>query len=382
MRRTRLLLATLLVSIGLIAALLAACGGGEGKPSASELLDAAQQRGPYGVGVTTIELVDTSRPTEQNGDAPASAERKLTVEVWYPADPAAEQPEARDFAPDGDGGPYPLIVFAHGLGASRRLYPSYTQHLASHGYVVAAPDFPLSNGGAAGGPRIRAALEQPTDVSFVIDSMLELNDQDGHLLEGAIDAGAIGMSGHSLGALTTMLTIYGADRDPRIDAALPISAVGCFLPDDLAGDNSVPLLVLSGTDDTITPPMSSDRAYEFANAPRYLVHLTGADHVRFADVDISDAQLSEAGGLSELFGNTVVTDAIEVTQTLGGDIDTCGLGTTGSDPLLTGDRQRELLRAVAVPFFDGYLRGDKASRDLLLKLPDLLPELQLTSELK
>ena len=381
MRHTRPFLATLLIPIGLIAVLLGACGGGGSKPSASELLDAAMQRGPYGVGVTTIELVDTSRPTETNGDVPASAERKLTVELWYPAAPGAEQPEARDVALDGGDAPYPLIVFAHGLGGSRRQSVSYTQHLASHGYVVAAPDFPLSNGGAQGGPRIRAALEQPEDVSFVIDTMLELNEEAGHLLLGSIDDARIGMSGHSLGALTTMLTIYGPDRDPRISAALPISAVGCFLADTIAGDASVPLLVLGGTNDTITPPGSSDRAYRFAKPPRYLVHLVGADHVRFADVDISDSELAAAGGLSEIFGSTVISDAMEVTQTLGGDISTCGLGTTGSDPLLTGDRQRELLRTVAIPFFDGYLRDDNPSRDLLLKLPDLLPEVRLESDL-
>ena len=379
MRRTRLLRATLVVAAGLIAALLAACGGRASEPSASELLDAALQRGPHGVGVTTIDLFDRSRPTEQNGDVPGSSERKLTVEVWYPARATAEEPDARDVPLDG--GPYPLIIFAHGLSANRRLYPSYTQHLASHGYVVAAPDFPLSNGGAEGGPRIRAALEQPGDVSFVIDSLLDLNEEAGHLLRGSIDHTRIGMSGHSLGALTTMLTIYGPDRDPRISAALPISAVGCFLPDTIAGDASVPLLVLGGTNDTITPPGSSDRAYRFANPPRYLVHLVGADHVRFADVDLSDSELAAAGGLSEIFGSTVASDAMEVTETLGGDISTCGLGASGSDPLLSGGRQRELLRTVAVSFFDAYLRGDKASRDLLLELPDLLPEVRLESDL-
>ena len=49
-------------------------------------------------------------------------------------------------------------------------------------------------------------------------------------------------------------------------------------------------------------------------------------------------------------------------QQLGGGITNCGIsGTPGSDPLLTADRQREILRTVETIFFDGYLRGKKDS---------------------
>jgi len=373
MRRPRLLLTALLASLALIAAFLAACGGGKSGPPAAELLDAAMQRGAHGVGVTTIELVDTSRPTEPNGDVPGSDERKLPIEVWYPADPTAEQPEARDAALVGGGGPYPLIIVAHGLSANRRLYASYGQHLASHGYVVAAPDFPSSNLLTPGGPRLNAVLEQPEDVSFVIDQMLAFSEQSGHILEDAVDPEEIGMTGHSLGALTTMLAIYGADRDDRIKAALPVSTVGCFLPDGFSGETSVPVMAVVGTNDLITPPVTADRGYAGANPPRYLVHIRGADHTRFADVDITDEMLEANGGVGAVIGSTFVSDAVETAQALGGDAMVClddGPGAT--DPTVTGARQRELLRTVAVPFFDAYLHGDQASKKLLPKLPDLL----------
>jgi predicted dienelactone hydrolase len=379
--RTRQVISGLLASL-LTSLLLAACSGGD-TPAGVTSLDAAMQRGPYSVGVTTFDLVDTSRPTEANGDVPGSNERKLTLEVWYPADASAAQPEARGVTLNGGAAPYPLIIFAHGLGGNRRQSVSYTQHLASHGYIVAAPDFPLSNLGAAGGPRLAAVLEQPKDVSFVIDSMLQFNGQSGHLLHGAIDRDKIGVTGHSLGALTSMLSIYGPSRDPRIRAALPFATPGCFLPTGFAGDTSVPLLVLGGTDDLITPPVSNRRAYEIANSPRYLVDVTGADHVRFADVDLTDTQLAGQAGLAKIFGRSLTADAIAVAQKLGSDANTCrSSGAAPSDPLLTGDRQRELLRTVAVPFFDAYLRGSSASKDFLQKLPDLLPELHVTSELK
>ncbi len=78
----------------------------------------------------------------------------------------------------------------------------------------------------------------------------------------------------------------------------------------------------------------------------------------------------------------LLLDAIEVARKLGGDVSTCGLGATASDPLLTGERQRELLRTVAIPFFDAYLRGSDKARELIADLPNQLPELRFQSQLK
>jgi predicted dienelactone hydrolase len=379
--KQRSALITLVVTLLAAVALGACSSSSAGGTSDADLIAAAGRLGAYGVGVTTIDLVDTSRPTAANGAVPASNQRKLTTEIWYPADPgAAQPPEARDAAVDKDGAPYPLIILAHGLSASRRLYASYGQYLASHGYVVAAPDFPLSNLTTPGGPRLNAVLEQPKDVSFVIEQMLAFNEQSGHALEGSIDPEQIGMTGHSLGALTTMLDIYGPHRDPRIKAALPVSTVGCFLPDNFARDTSVPIMALGGTDDLITPPVSADRGYSVANPPRYLVHVAGADHTRFADVDITDAALVANGGVAGVIGSTFMADAAETAQTLGGDGTKCLASAAPTDPPITGEQQRQILHTIAIPFFDAYLRGDKESKALLLKLPDLVPGVTLQSD--
>ncbi|MEW6270207.1 MAG: hypothetical protein AB1689_13030, partial [Thermodesulfobacteriota bacterium] len=41
--------------------------------------------GPYAVGERALELVDTSRPTDPNGDFPGAPGRRLPTRVWYPA---------------------------------------------------------------------------------------------------------------------------------------------------------------------------------------------------------------------------------------------------------------------------------------------------------
>src|SRR5262245_34754190 len=118
--------------------------------------------GPRAVGVRTFAFVDGGRPTPPNGSFPGAPTRTLTTEVWYPA-----TAPGRDTALDMAGAPYPLVVHSHGFLDGRTGEAYLAQHLASRGYVVAAPDYPLSNGGAPGGPTFADVANQPGDWSFV-----------------------------------------------------------------------------------------------------------------------------------------------------------------------------------------------------------------------
>ena len=336
----------------------------------ARLADRETAPGPYAVGVTTLQLVDTSRSTEAHGDVPQSNERVLPTEVWYPAVADPAKPDGRDAAVDASGGPFPLIVFAHGLTSSRLFSPDYTRHLASHGYVVAAPDFPLTKIGTEGGFVLRDLPNQAGDVSFVIDSMLRFNDEDGNPLRGSIDGEHIGLTGHSLGAFTTLITIYGlygAQRDDRIDAALSISGTACFYDAGDVGDVSTPLMLLHGSEDLIVPRAGSRKAYEQANAPRYWVEVRGANHVRFSFADIDDSVV--AGSVRRSVG----ADESVATPVAGSDPQNC-LG--NADPLgappLSVDKQHDALNLYATPFFDAYLKDDADAKSFLT---DGLPSL-------
>ncbi|HLY83662.1 MAG TPA: hypothetical protein VKQ71_11785, partial [Acidimicrobiales bacterium] len=102
-------------------------------------LDAAHR---WAVGVTTLTFVDTSRPTPPAGNAPGAGSRTLTTIVRYPADGLAAAPETQAATPSHAGGPFPLIVFAHGYDSSPAVYAALLHAWASAGYVVAAPEFP------------------------------------------------------------------------------------------------------------------------------------------------------------------------------------------------------------------------------------------------
>ena len=60
-------------------------------------------RGNFGVGVTTLSLIDISRPTEANREYPGSPQREMDVEIWYPA-AASDAIEQRDVAVSSKAG--------------------------------------------------------------------------------------------------------------------------------------------------------------------------------------------------------------------------------------------------------------------------------------
>lgn len=306
----------------------------------------------YAVGVRTVEFVDTSRPLAPNGDFPGAPERTLMTEVWYPAALRAAGPETRDAPPRGEDAPYPLIIFAHGFTSTPRQSASYTQHLASRGYVVASIAFPGSTLGAPGGPRLTAVLDQPADVSFVLDRLLGGGDPQIALLAGMIDSEKVGMTGHSLGGLTTLITAYGDRRDPRIDAIVPFSAPACLAPADLPGDAVVPAMVVGGSNDLIVNPASIRQGYDLSSAPKYFVEVIGGDHLRFADIDLMDEAV--AGRLGELSGGNFLEDALEVGRLLKSDVSTC----LGDDP----DPQSNPSRATASASSSAATRPPSSTR--------------------
>ena len=88
--------------------------------------------GAYQVDEQTFAFVDTTRPTETTKQLAAKALRDLPTIVWSPKDAPA-------------GTTFPLVVFGHGLGANAGRYRELLKAVASAGYVVAAPTFPVSS---------------------------------------------------------------------------------------------------------------------------------------------------------------------------------------------------------------------------------------------
>jgi len=116
--------------------------------AAARCLDSATaasgEPGAFAVGVRDLPLVDATRPTPAHGNQPALPTRTLPTRVWYPSTgPASPTPVMG--APLLTGKRFGLVVYSHGFGDAPALAEYLAVPLASRGYVVAAPTFPLTN---------------------------------------------------------------------------------------------------------------------------------------------------------------------------------------------------------------------------------------------
>jgi predicted dienelactone hydrolase len=159
MRRFVVTLGALVAATAVLVGLSAPSGAVATRPSVPQGLHAGPPDAPgrYDVGLSTVRMVD-----------PARTDRTLTVDIWYPADKRSDAPTASldlVFArlplpgvlagPEAARGSFPLVVFSHGNGGVRFQSWFLMQALASHGFVVAAPDH-------AGNTAIDASPARPT----------------------------------------------------------------------------------------------------------------------------------------------------------------------------------------------------------------------------
>ncbi len=231
--------------------------------------------GPWKVAREDLRLVDASRTTPAHHDLPAAPERRLETSVWYPV---------------GAHGPSPLVIYSHGFLSERREAAYLAEHLASHGYVVVSPDFPLSRRGAPGGPTALDVVNQPGDVSFLIDWTLGLHGSAGapRPFAGPVDPERIAAVGLSLGGLTsTLVAFHPRLRDPRVGAAVSIAGPVAFFTSRLFETAAVPFLMIASPEDAIIE-YESNGAVLLERAPRAVrIDLLGASHAGFAAISAS-----------------------------------------------------------------------------------------------
>ena len=245
------------------------------QPTAADRSAAAGQPteggGPTATGRPTAEPI---RPARKLGRAPTrifpvktrklqlgrGKDRPLPTTVWYPA--------------TGDG-PFPVIVFSHGLTARPGDYARFLARWAGAGFVVAAPAYPHTSAGVAEADVVDL-LNQPADASEVLTRVLALDGTAGDPLAGRLDTDHVAAAGHSGGGITTLGMLSGT-RDDRLSAAV-VLAGRQVLPGAFTGPE-VPVLFVHGKQDRTVRYADGLAAFDAVPWPKALLTLPDAGHV-------------------------------------------------------------------------------------------------------
>jgi dienelactone hydrolase len=281
--------------------------------------------GPHAIGTRIDVVVDSTRSERFGPDS--GGPRVLRIRYWYPASraegdpvPYMDRPTAvtwveRHGFPKGferrvrtharadasiatREGPWPLVLFSHGMSWPAAMYQAFHEELASHGYVVAAVDhtgysdavvFP--DGRVAGFTawsepptseeerRARLAAHMPTwvaDLRFALDEIARAS-AEGRGFHRSIAATGVGAFGHSYGGGATARVM---EDDPRVVAAVNLEG-------SAYGSDTLPFVVREPLLHVVGGYNEADLvATEFApeNAPLYEVIIHGTFHSTFSDL--------------------------------------------------------------------------------------------------
>jgi predicted dienelactone hydrolase len=337
----------------------------------------------------------------------AARSRDVPVRIYLPQARASESEKKGD----GDAkGPepkttpeekHPVIVFSHGLGASRTAYAYFGRHMASWGYIVVAPthagsdtaaleDWIKTHGGI-GPDRSKPGVQdgwlkssiqdpanltnRPLDISFVIDQL----SKDAELKDVA-DTTRIGMAGHSFGADTSMqiggMTTELPDskgksfREPRVKAVLPMSPEGPGAMGIMPGawdSFAAPVLFLTGTRDYGAGARSADwRRAGFEHVKGvddYLVTLNGAGHMTFGGAGAGGGgPMSREQPLDVVPEDPKPVDPANRREPIRERVrERMSERRAESD----GAHHVKMIDSLSVAFFDAYLRDDAKAREWL-----------------
>ncbi|SNY07810.1 alpha/beta hydrolase family protein [Paractinoplanes atraurantiacus] len=219
------------------------------------------------------------------------ADRPLTTTVW---------------APKGDG-PFPLILFSHGLTANPGSYADLLRSWARAGFVVAAPAYPHTSG-ESGELNVLDVLNQPADASYVITEVLAE-------LKGSIDAERVAAAGHSAGGITT-IGMFSNARDERLVAGV-VLAGRQVLASPFTGAEA-PLFFVHGQRDKVVGYSDGRAAYDAVPWPKALLSVVRGGHIATGPAfDVVSATTTDFWRWS-LYGDSAARNRLKADATRGG----------------------------------------------------------------
>ena len=235
---------------------------------------------------------------------------------WFTGSPTAPIPaglpstlpttlatDAYTGVPISSRGPFPVVLFSHGYGGYPEQSSFLTDHLATWGFVVVAPDHRSRDLKAVVSKATGHGQNDITDLRQALAFVRTMDHTPGTLLAGKLDLTRVASLGHSAGGGAAITVADDSDIRTYIGLA---PSVGTPPP-------SKPGLIMQGRSDKVVSPAGTRKLYARLNPPKTLVLVKGAGHNVFDDAcTIGAAQ----GGLVA-FVKTLKLPAFEAIATDG-----------------------------------------------------------------
>ncbi len=297
-----LVAALLLVGIIVLLGRSGPAKGASHRPTTTTTTTTARPPAKLGIGLRTVVWTD-SNPSAGLVVNPApggsAGPRTLVTEIWYPSVGGSAKSPIAGARPDYGGGPFPVIVFAHGFDTVPTTYTPLLASWVKAGFVVVAPLFPDENANkiaSLGQPSLNQSeiaesdvVNEPFDIAYVAakaeSGAAGAASSGAAWLKGLAEPGKVALVGHSDGAqavaalvystMTIYTSTYGA-MSPRPFAVVLMS--GSELSGPYAAPASPPpMLFVQSAADVCNLPQDADTLFHFAGGGFFL-KLASAHH--------------------------------------------------------------------------------------------------------
>lgn len=246
--------------------------------------------GPYKAGVAYETTPEGDTVVVYYPVDPASTVGKATYTInllrWFTGSPTAPIPaglpqnlpttlatSAYMHVPISAKGPFPVVLFSHGFGGYPEQSSFLTDHLATWGFVVVAPDHRTRDLKAVIGGTSKDNHQDLTDLRQALALVSSMNATPGTLLTGKLDLTRVASLGHSAGGGAAIA--LAADKNIR-------TYIG-MAPVPETPPPSKPALIMQGTTDKVVPAKGTLKLYATLKSPKRLVLIDGGGHNVFDD---------------------------------------------------------------------------------------------------
>ena len=326
MRRSLAVITALFTVLTLSAGLVSGCGSSSSKSSSASAAVDYSKPGPYPVGTTSFmmddRLVYMFYPADKDRLGEGTPVTSYSSADAFPpalraAIPAAliqEVPlDATKDAPIAADGPFPVLIHSHGFGGYPEFTSQHLAHLASWGFVTAAPDH-LERDLAANS--LGKVKRGETDVQDLRNTLARLKaDNESGPFAGSMNFDQLAAEGHSAGGSAAGKFAYDPEVKTFIGQApgapLKMNYESTTTADQITAAYAAqappdkPSMLLAGEVDQTIPLARVSEEYDWLAAPKRFLVLKGAGHNAFTDIC---KPIREGGGLMQYSGKLPAPD--------------------------------------------------------------------------